>query len=1031
MQSKGLIKFLLVLLVLICVMQCSYILPTNKVEKQADEYAEMVAANAPASADSYEVQKEARTSYLDSISSETIFTIPLIKSYTYDELKKQQLAFGLDLKGGQSAVLQVSLKDLLTNLSNNSKDPTFLQAIANADEALKSSQSDYITLFGTEFRKIADGKKLARFFYRKLSDTVDGTGGINVQSSDTEVINVLRQKADETVNLTFNMLKQRIDKLGVVQPNITLDAARDLILVELPGVDNPERAKSMLSASAVLEFWDAFRVNDPGVMAAFSAADQRLKSGAEPVEQEDVSITETIMVPQYDSITGDFIDSIEQEVIKTDNTFQNQGPLLSMLALNQTGANGIGVMGTAPKNQRKAISELLDQPDIKALFPNDAELVWGQQPIRDLEGYVTKDYPLYMIKVPASGKARLEGDQITSAGQSPDPTTGEMTVNLGMSQQGAKVWADMTTKASQAGNREVAITLDREVITAPRVNDAIMEGRTQITGNFTVQEASDLASMLEIGKLPARLQIIQASNVGPSLGKQNIQRSLMSFVIGIGMVLIFMVLYYGGAGIVSIIALVANMFFIFAALASFGTVLTLPGIAGILLTIGMAVDANVIIFERVREELRAGKSLLASIQDGFKNSYSAIIDANVTTFFVAAILAYFGLGPIKGFAVVLMIGVLSSLFTAVLLGLMMIDWWTKKKEKNMTFWTGWSKNAFANLNIDWIGKRKIAYVISGVFLTAGLISIFTKGFDLGVDFKGGYSYNIEFEDSANVDRDMIQLALNEAGVTPNTVKAVDTRNTFNVVTSYMIDDQSEGADTRAMEALFGAINTMSGGGLDYDKFKAPDALDVTHVVASTQVGPTIADDIKKSSRMAGIFALIMIFLYIFLRFNKWQYSMGAVAALLHDTLFVLGAFSILHGILPISMEIDQAFIAALLTVIGYSINDTVVVFDRIREFLGIYTNKDTDEIINMAVNSTFSRTVITSLTTLFMVAVLLVFGGGSIKGFALALVIGILVGTYSSVFVATPIVRDLSDELKPQKTTKSKKSFSRAAKASV
>ena len=1025
MQSKGLIKFLLVILVLICVMQCSYLIPTNKVEKQADEYASLVAQNAPASADKFELEKEARTNYLDSISSETIWGNSLFGESTYDDLKKKQLAFGLDLKGGQSAVLQVDLKDMLMSLSNNSKDPTFLQAIANSDKVLENSQSDYISIFGSEFRKIAEGKKLARFFYRKLSDD---TNGINTQSTDAEVINVLRQKANETVSLTFNLLKQRIDKLGVVQPNISLDAARDLILVELPGVDNPERARNMLQASAILEFWETYRINDNGIGAAFSAADNRLKAGAEPVDVE--PIRETIMVPQYDSITGEVIDSIEQE-ITTDDTFQNQGPLLSALAVNTAGQYSLSVLATAEKNKRNAISDMLASPEIASLFPSDGKFVWGQKPNRDIDGAVTKEYSLYMVKVPSTGGARLEGDQITSAGNSPDPTTGEMTVNLGMSQQGAKVWADLTTKAAQAGNREVAITLDNEVITAPRVNEAITGGRTQITGNFTVQEASDLSNMLEIGKLPAKVQIIQSSSVGPSLGKENIRKSMLSFIAGLGLVLLFMVFYYGGAGIVSIIALIANMFFIFAALASFGTVLTLPGIAGILLTIGMAVDANVIIFERVREELRAGKSLLASIQDGFKNSYSAIIDANVTTFFVAAILAYFGLGPIKGFAIVLMIGVLSSLFTAVVLGLMMIDWWTKKRDKSISFWTPPTKNAFANLNIDWIGKRKIAYVISGVFLTAGLISIFTKGFDLGVDFKGGYSYNIQFSDDLTVDREQISQALTAAGVTPNTVKKVDTRNTYNVVTSHMIDDKSEGASDRAMEAIYGAINTVAGGSLDFDKFKAPDAQDVTHVIASSQVGPTIADDIQKSSKMAGIFALILIFLYIFIRFNKWQYSLGAVAALIHDSLFVLGAFSLLHSVLPISMEIDQAFIAALLTVIGYSINDTVVVFDRIREYLGIYTNKESDEIINLAINSTFSRTIITSLTTLFMVAILLIFGGGSIKGFALALVIGILVGTYSSIFVATPILRDFSDELKPKKATKSKKSFSRAAKASV
>jgi len=1002
-------------------MQCAYILPTRKVEKAADEYATKMVDMAPSTADTYELRKEARTNYLDSISNEAIFSIPKVKDWTYDELKNQQLAFGLDLKGGESAVLQVDLKELLISLSNNSKDPTFLEALANADQALLNSQSDYITLFGSEFRKIADGKKLARFFYRKLSDD---TNGINTQSSDTEVLNVLRQKSDETVKLTFNLLKQRIDKLGVVQPNISLDEARDLILVELPGVDNPERARQQLQSSAVLEFWDTYRISE--VASAFTQADQRLKAGSEPVE---APATKTIMVPQYDSV-GTTIDSIEQTVSTGDDTFQNQGPLLNKISLNTAGAFPSAVMGVAPKNQRKAISEMLDSDEIKSLFPKDGKLVWSQKPNRDTEGNVQDEYSLYMVKQTSDGKARLEGDQITSAGQGPDPTTGEIKVNLGMNQQGAKIWADMTTKAAQNGNREVAITLDEEVITAPRVNEAITGGRTEISGNFTVQEAADLSNMLEIGKLPAKVKIIQSASVGPSLGKENINKSMMSFVIGIGLVLLFMVLYYGGAGIFSIIALVANMFFIFAALASFGTVLTLPGIAGILLTIGMAVDANVIIYERVREELRIGKSLLASIQDGFKNSYSAIIDANVTTFFVAAILAYFGLGPIKGFAVVLMIGVVSSVFTAVLLTLMMINWWTKKKENNLTFWTGWSKNAFANLKIDWIGKRKIAYVISGTLIIAGLISIFTKGFDLGVDFKGGYSYNIEFAEDANIEREAISQALADANI-QSTVKAVDTKNTYNIVTSYLIDDKAEDAPERVMEAVYGVINSISGGNLDYDKFKSSEPYGVTHVTASSQVGPTIADDIKKSSRMAGVFALLMIFLYIFLRFNKWQYSLGAVAALVHDTLIVLGLFSLLSGVLPISMEIDQAFIAALLTVIGYSINDTVVVFDRIREYLGIYTNKESDEIINLAVNSTFSRTVITSLTTLFMVAVLLIFGGGSIKGFALALVIGILVGTYSSVFVATPILRDFSDDLKPKTTKSKKKSFSRAVKANA
>ena len=536
--------------------------------------------------------------------------------------------------------------------------------------------------------------------------------------------------------------------------------------------------------------------------------------------------------------------------------------------------------------------------------------------------------------------------------------------------------------------------------------------------------------MTATGKLPAKVDIVQESNVGPSLGRANINRGVFSLLAGLGIVLVFMILYYGGAGIVSIVALFANLFFIFGALASFGTVLTLPGIAGIILTIGMAVDANVIIYERVREELRVGKSLLASIEDGFKNSYSAIIDANLTTILVAIILAWFGLGPIKGFAVVLIIGVLSSLFTAVLLGKLMIDWWSISKGRKITFWTGWSKNMFANMKIDWIGKRKIAYVVSVTVITLGLASIFTKNFDLGVDFRGGYSYTVEFADDIDVDIESIRTAVVEVFQTNTVVKSVNVSNTYNIVTSYLVDDTEDDAKNRVTEALFQGINSLHGGTLDIDRFKSADATGSTHITSFYKVLPTIADDITKSSFYAGLFALLAIFLYIFVRFNRWQFSLGAVAALFHDSLVVLGLFSIFWNVLPFSLEINQAFIAALLTVIGYSINDTVVVFDRIREYLGIYTNKSTDEVLNMAINSTFSRTLITSFTTLIMIIMLLVFGGGSIKGFAFAIVVGVIVGTYSSIFVATPIVRDLTKELKGRKTTDSRKHFSRAAKAS-
>jgi SecD/SecF fusion protein len=1017
MQGKSLGRALLILVAIICLYQFLYFIPTRKVEKNADEYAEEVASSAGENVDKAAIYKIARAGYLDSMSSEVVFKIPLLKEYTYSELKSQQLNFGLDLKGGMSVVLQVDLEELLNTLAGpNKKDPVFLQAIENTNKALEDSQSDYVSLFVDEFRNIANGKSLASIFMR--SELLDD---INVSSSDGEVERRLREKANETVGLTFEMLKERIDRLGVTQPNVSLDPARDLILVELPGIDNPERARENLQASAELQFWDTYRTSDAGILAAVQEADARLAA----ISGEG-AIQDTIVETLYDSEGNPRGDTT---IIKgSDDLFNQGGPLLSKLALNQ-GTLQPTVIGTAEKNKMNVISEMLAQPEIKSLFPKNSKFLWSRNARIDYQtGEKTNEFELYMIKtLSGTEKAPLEGDVVTDARYQPDPVTNEPTVSLTMDKRGAKIWADLTTKAYNNGGREIAIVLDQRVVSAPGVNNGpITEGRSSISGNYTVQEATDFANILEVGKLPARTTIIQSTTVGPSLGAENISRSIKSLLAGFLLVLVFMILYYGGAGIVAITALFANLLFIFGALSSIGTVLTLPGIAGIVLTIGMAVDANVIIFERVREELRAGKTLLASIADGFMASYSAIIDANVTTLLTAFVLAYFGLGPIKGFAVVLIIGVISSLLTAVLFGKLMIDGWVSK-DKNITFWTGWSKNMLADLNIDWIGKRKIAYIASSVIIVAGLISMFTKGFDLGVDFKGGHSYTIQFPESSSIKVTDIKQGLTSYLEDEPSVKTVDTDNTFHVVTSYKIDDNSEEADEEVLRKVHEGINVLVGGAITYEQFKNPETSDdIVHVISTSKVGPTIADDIKKSSFYAGSFALLLIFLYIFIRFSKWQYSLGAVTALAHDSLIVLGIFSLFSGILPFSLEIDQAFIAAILTVIGYSINDTVVVFDRIREYLGIYTNKSKDEVLNLAINSTFSRTIITSLTTLFVVAILFFFGGTSLKGMAFALLVGILVGTYSSIFVATPILRDFSDELKTKKAAQPKR-FSRAA----
>lgn len=1036
MEGKGIVKFFLVVMAIVCGIQYLLILPTRKVEKEADARAVQVAMELGTNDLSGVEAKTARIAYLDSMSKEEVFRIPLVKGYTYEELKKQQLALGLDLKGGMSVILQVDLRELLVTLSNQSKDPSFLTALDSAKAGLKSTQSDFITLFGQEFEAIAGEKNLASIFSRSatLRDQ------INFETSNAEVLAILRAEADGTVQRTFNLLKDRIDKLGVVQPNVSLDAARDLILVELPGIDNPERARSFLQSAAKLEFWNVYRISDSGVQNAFLEADRRLKlqqagdstalDSAEEIEPE-IRIDSTMEIVR-DSL-GNVIDTVwqETEVEVPRDPFSDKGPLLQLMDLNFTTSEGsiafpLAVVGVADENKMDQISEYLAIPEIKRLFPQDAFFLWSQKPYKDFStGKLSGRHELYMLrKQRGSDNAPLEGDHVVGATSQPDPMTQEVAVSLTMDNQGARIWGEMTTRAANDNNREIAIVLDDEVVSAPRVNDPIRDGRSSITGSFSIQEGKDLANILEIGKLPAKTEVVNDAVVGPSLGADNIRRSLTSLIAGFGLVIVFMLFYYGGAGIVSIIALFANLFFIFGALASYGTVLTLPGFAGIILTIGMAVDANVIIYERIREELREGKSLLTSVSDGFKNSYSAIIDANVTTILVAFVLAYFGIGPIKGFAVVLIIGVLFSLFTAVLLTRLMIDYWLSKG-KNLAFWSGGSKNLFSNLNIDWLGMRRITYFISGTIIILGIVSFLTRGFDLGVDFKGGYSYTVQFEEGANMEANTLREQLTTFFGSEPVVKSVDTDNRFKIVTDYLIDSDEEAADEMVLDKFYEGMNSILGGSLVEDQFKNADS-DGTRIVSSGKVGPTIADDIKDSSVYATIFALLCIFLYLFIRFNKWQFSAGAVAALFHDSMIVLSMFTIFHGIVPWTMEIDQTFIAALLTIIGYSINDTVVIFDRIREYLNQYSKSDKKETINRAINSTLSRTVITSLTTMLVVLILFLFGGASIKGFAFALVIGIISGTYSTVFVATPLVYDLTGDMAPKEVKK--KHFSRAVK---
>lgn len=1024
MQGKGIIKFFLILFAVVSAYQYMLIYPAWKVEQQAEKYAEEVRLRGTDLNEQDSLYREARIAYLDSMSSENVFRIPLFKSYSYEELKAQQLALGLDLKGGLSALLQVDVKSLLENLSRNSNDGTFRQALNNAEDVMMQQGTDFITAFGSEWSKLANGKDLASIFARNevLAEDID------FNSSDNTVISVLRAKANETVDLTYRRLKDRIDKFGVVQPNISLDESRGIIMVELPGVENYERARNYLQAQANLEFWNVYRVTDNNLISLFSQANERLRqiqSGDTAALSQDVELTkkDTIVTAVLDSLGNPTGDSTIQivDVPEEENPFES-GPLFRVFQPNLTGALGLAAMGEAEKNRRNIVMEYLNTPEVKSLFPSDIEFMWSSEPVRDFNtGEPTRNYILYAIKKGrANAEAPLSGEHVVRATAAPDPITNEVAVSLNMDNQGARIWADMTTKAAQDNNREIAIVLDDEVVSAPRVNTPITGGSSSITGNFSVQEGNDLASILEVGKLPAKTKIISESLVGPSLGKQNIQKSVISLLIGFFVVMVFMLYYYSGGGVVSILALFSNMFFLFGALASYGTVLTLPGFAGIILTIGMAVDANVIIYERIKEELRAGKNILNAVKDGFTQSYSAIIDANVTTLLVGFILAYFGVGPIKGFAVVLIWGVIFSFITAVWVSHLIIDYWNSRPNKSVTFWRPSTRNLLANLQIDWLGYRKRSYLFSGIFVLIGLISIFTRGFDLGLDFKGGYSYNVEFAEDIDVNSQILTDALTDKFDGAPMVKAIDVGNRFNISTAYLIDDPSEDAADRVMMALYEGVNDVVGGGLNFESFSSTGSQG-THIISSSQVGPTIAEDIINSSWKAVLFAIIGIFVYIFIRFSKWQFSIGAVIPLMVDTLTLLGIFSLLHGILPFSMEIDQAFIAAILTVIGYSVNDTVIVFDRIRENFNSYSKKSRYELINDAINSTMSRTLVTSGTTLSAILFLLILGGSSIKGFAFAIVLGIIIGTYSSVFLASPLLYDFLGGGKDKESAEKKK----------
>ena len=1041
MQSRGLVTGLATLLIIVSAYQLLFTWKVNQVESKATAYA--VAQTQDGSPESIRLMKN---QYLDSLSNETVFNL-YFKKFTYSDCKKQQLNLGLDLQGGMSVVLQVDLGEFLVSVSDNNPDLVFREALALATDEHSRTGSDFIDLFVKHYKAVhPDGNnaRLAPVFTSR-----DYQDKIPYEAENVDVIKVLREEANFAIERTYNIISSRIDQFGVTQPNIQLESNRGRIIVELAGVDNPKRVINLLQSTANLELWLTYKVNEIGnelnrvneVIAEHLALQEALDTTNKEEESIDAifddQAADTIDT-DVDGEPDDLLGNLDTDTT-VDDLFSDLGedtttseldsedwtklfPLFSVLSPNIDQNNqytSSPIIGSSQVRDTATVNAYLRLEGVQEVFSDNLKFMWGSKS-RKFEyddGTVRTFIDLYAIRTSRNDdEAVLDGSVITDASRDVNEY-GENYVSMKMNAEGSKTWEKIT--GENVGNH-IAIVVDDRIVSAPVIRSKIAGGNTSIEGGFSLEEASDLASMLRIGKLPARAQIVETEIVGPTLGKENIQKGMMSLMWGMILVVAFMIIYYAGAGVVAIFVLFINLFLIIGVLASFSATLTLPGIAGLVLTVGMAVDANVIIFERIREELLKGKGLRLAISDGYKYSISAIIDANITTLLTAIVLSTVGKGPVKGFAVILIIGIISSVFTAVLLARVIIESWIGDKRKNraIAFSTPISEGRFKNLNFDFLGKRKMAYALSGLLIIAGLASIFTKGFELGVDFRGGREYKVVFAEEVNSSQLKTDLDLTLDGGT--VVKTFGTANKVKITTSYLINESGyiidENGDSLTVDeevesAVYAGLESYLPEGTSYESFSSE------HLLGRTKVDPIISVDFKKSAIWATVLSILAIFLYILIRFSNFnrgrvrvEYAVGAVVTIAHDVLIVLGVFSILNKILPFSMEIDQAFIAALLTVIGYSLNDTVVVFDRIREYLALHPKREKKDVINQAVNDTLSRTLITSVTTIFVVGILFVFGGSVIKGFAFALLIGIFIGTYSSVFVATPVMYEFAKE---------------------
>ena len=987
MQNKGFVKVFAVLLTLVCMFYLSFSFVTRHYNNKAAEYA----AGDPA--------KE--SAYLDSLSTQKVWL-----GYTLKECREMEITLGLDLKGGMNVVLELNVADVIRSLSNNNQDENFNKALDLAYAHQAGSNKNFIDLFAEEYKALDSNARLSAIF-----STFELKDKITPQSTDAQVITVLKEELQSAIDNSFNVLRTRIDRFGVVSPNIQRLETAGRILVELPGVKEPERVRKLLQGSANLEFWETYKL--PEIYQQLIAADNALAALLnKDAQAEEASATEEAPTTEAQSAATDSTsnaDSLLAELNQENNEnaaaaqsmeeFAKQHPLFALLQISQyNGQLSPGAtVGVAMAKDMDKISEYLNMKQVKELLPRNLSLKWGVKAIDEKEQY----FELYALKMSnRDGSPALGGDVVTDANADFVQQAGrsEQMVNMVMNAEGAKAWARLTKE--NIGN-QIAIVLDEMVYSAPRVNDEITGGRSQITGNFTPEEAKDLANVLKSGKMAASVHIVQEDVVGPSLGQEAINAGVISFVIALVLLMIYMCLFYGLVpGLVADGALVLNIFFTMGVLASFQAVLTLPGIAGMVLTLGMAVDANVLIYERTKEELRAGKSLGNAIADGYGNAFSAIFDSNLTSIITGIVLFYFGTGPIRGFATTMIIGLGANFLTAVFLTRIVYEaLLAKEKLNNVTFTTSITKDLLQNPSVNFVGARKKGYLIPAAIILLGAISMSTIGLNNGIDFTGGRNYVIRFDNE--VQTEAVREMLTEQLEGKVSVIQIGTADQVRVSTNYKIDSNDPSVDQEIEQKLYEGVKSLLPDGTTVSQFTD------SYIQSSQKVGPSMADDIKNAAILAVIFAMICMAAYILLRFSDISFSIGAFASVATTTLCIISFYTLLWKILPFSMEVDQTFIAAILTIIGYSINDTVVVFDRIRETIALYPKRDRYQVINEALNSTLCRTLNTSLTTLVVVLCIFILGGATIRSFTFAILLGIIVGTYSTLFVATPIAYEL------------------------